>query len=220
MAVISVGDRALIGGTLCLPRIGVWHMDAVLDSPDQLSGAVTVKIGDDLTLNGTVHEGAPYTETGYYRIFGGSGGLSQTAKPAGYSQCQLRRPLTDLLIGIGEKLSAISTASVLNTQLTAWATLGVAAGRQLAALLQAAPANTAWRVLPSGEFWVGQETWPDANIGEYELMGRLPHEARAEITTERPTLLPGTTLAGGKISYVEHRIDASKLRTLVLLENF
>ncbi len=126
--------------------------------------------------------------------------------------------MTDLLQGVGEKLASDATASVLSTQLTAWSTLGVAAGRQLAALLQAAPAATAWRVQPGGSIWVGLETWPDAGI-EYEEIGSLPHERKIEITTEAPTLLPGTKLDDGrKVSYVEHRIEASKLRTLVYLE--
>ncbi len=90
-------------------------------------------------------------------------------------------------------------------------------GRQLAALLQAAPAGTAWRVLPNGKVWVGAESWPDSGV-DYEELGELPHELRMEITTEAPTLLPGTSLGGRHVSYVEHRIDSSSLKTLVLLE--
>lgn len=217
MALVNVAGQGLIGGTLCLPRIGVWHLDAVLDSAEQLSGSVKVQIGDALELVGTVDAGAPYTETGYYRIVGGGNGMRKNAKPKAYGQCLLRVPLKDLLEGVGEELASDASAQVLGLSLPAWSTLGVPAGRQLAALVQAAPKGTAWRCNTDGKIWVGAESWPDAGVA-YEEIGAHPHQHKIEITTEAPTLLPGTTLDGRRVSYVEHRIDASKLRTLVYLE--
>lgn len=217
MGVVTVAGQGVIGATVCLPRVGAWHMDATLDTDAQLSGQVKVALGDSLELTGTIVAGGPYTETGYYRIVGGANGLRSSAKPKAYGQCQLRIPLKDLLEGVGEKLASDADAQVLGVQLAAWSTLGVPAGRQLAALLQSAPKGTAWRVQPGGSIWVGLETWPDAGIS-YEETGALPHEHKIEITTEDPTLLPGTTLDGRRVSYVEHKIDSGSLRTLVYLE--
>ncbi len=218
MAAITVAGMGAMGATLCLPRVGCWHMDAVLDTAEQLSGSVKVSLGA-LELTGFVLAGGPYTETGYYRIVGGGGGLggSKLATARAYGRCQLRVPLQALLKDVGEELDPTSDQAVQNTQLAAWSLLGVSSGRQLAALLQAAPAGTAWRMKPGGKVWVGAETWPDAGI-DFEEIGQLPHEGKIEITTEEPTLLPGTKLDGHKVGYVEHRIDSGRLRTLALIE--
>ncbi len=92
MAIVTVAGEGLIGGTLCLPRVGAWHLDATIDSATTLSGAVKVQIGDDLELSGFIFAGAPYTETGYYRIVGGAGasGRRRRRRPTGSASCAAR----------------------------------------------------------------------------------------------------------------------------------
>lgn len=219
MAAPTVGDQGVFGLTVCLPRVGFWHADAIVDVATQLSGRVTVDLGQ-LQLEGTVLTGAPYTDTGYYRIVGGAGGLagSKLCKPRAFSRCTLQQPLVALLDDMGEQLDDVnSDPAVLGQQLGAWFKLGVAGGRQLRALLESAPAGTAYRFSDNGKLWVGKETWPDSGL-DFEEIGQLPHEGRVEITTEDATLKPGVLLDGKKVSYVEHRLDSGRLRTLVLLE--
>lgn len=222
--IVNIAGVSAIGATWCLPRIGCWHMDAVVDSAEQLSGTVKIQVLNDpsqppiLEYSGTIAAGAPYTDTGYYRIVGGADGLRSSAKPRAYGQCQLRVPLKDILEGVGEQLDSSSDTAVTNLQLPGWTTLGVPAGRQIRALLQAAGRDVAWRFLAGGKLWVGRETWPDAGVS-YEELGSLPQEHKIEIATDGPTLLPGTKLDDGRrVSYVQHSIDSGKLRTLVYLE--
>jgi len=85
--------------------------------------------------------------------------------------------------------------------------------RQLAEELEAV-----WRVLPDGEIWIGQESWPEVSP-ERDLISEDPRGEFAEFGTDSPTLLPGTVLDGKRVSVVEHRIEPESVRTLVWYES-
>jgi hypothetical protein len=47
----------------------------------------------------------------------------------------------------------------------------------------------------------------------------LPHELRAEIYADNPTLLPGQSFLGGNVSGVEHSVEPAKIVTHVLFND-
>jgi hypothetical protein len=88
--------------------------------------------------------------------------------------------------------------------------------RLLAPLAQA----VTWRVLPDGTIWAGPETWPDSGLttDDYQILDEDPREGTALLGVEAPVLLPGTALAGRRVSYVEHLINAEGVRSNVWFE--
>ena len=221
MTFMSVGGFDVCAATLVMPRVGAWHLDAVVDSDGApLSGAVTINIADStLTLSGTVLRSDTYLAMVRARIVGGAGGLSTIAQPKYYQQAGRYKPtvqlvLGDLLKGAGETLSGTADAPTLATPLLAWTTLGVPTFMMLDALMRAAPANTVWRVLPDGTHWIGPETWPTAQL-EYDFVEYVPEENKFELAPTAPTLLPGVTLDGVKVGSCEHHITGSSVRTTV-----
>lgn len=226
MALLTAQGLAVIEATLCLYRIGVWTADLVVDAPSPgeqalLSGAITLAVNDGaLEFKGTAVPGrsGEFLDAGHLLVVGGGGGLQRLTTAKHYQQATVRIVLGDLLRAAGETLAAATDAAVLATQLDRWTTLGRRTiGAALSSLVGTAAAGTAWRVLPDGTVWLGQETWPDAGI-DYDILNRSPREALLEIGVEAPLLVPGTTLDGKRVSYVEHRVAGGHVRTTVYLE--
>jgi hypothetical protein len=68
---------------LCqVPDWGCWWADVDLSEPEELSGAVVLKLADK-TLNGTIVSGGAANGTAGYRLVGGAGGWGREipAKP-------------------------------------------------------------------------------------------------------------------------------------------
>lgn len=225
MAFATANDSLVIRGTIGIPRAGAWHADLRVDAESALSGAITLKIADGLTLVGTAAPGRTgvWLDTASLRMVGGAGGLANKAKPRHYRKTALRSVLGDILATAGERLAPTSSASILDLTFLHWATIGQACGRMISALLgdSRLPADVAWRVLPDGTVWVGVETWPAsplANVVDYQDLDESPSDGWMELGVEAPSLLPGMTLAGRRVSYVEHLIDGATARTRVWLE--
>jgi len=209
-------------GRICMPRIGAWHADlaATMDAP---SGRCTLAIDGGPTLVGTAHRSGSWLDTAHVRMVAGADGLGKRALPRHYRGASLRIVLLDLLATAGETLSGAAGASVLRLNFDAWTTIGQSVGRMIGALLADSrlPAATAWRLLPDGTLWVGQESWPDSGLApvtDYQDLSEDPAIGALELGVEEPTLLPGTLLGGRKVSYVEHRISGETTRTSVWVE--
>ena len=121
----------------------------------------------------------------------------------------------DLLRAAGETAAASADTNLLSTTLPAWCVRGAGVGMQLDELVVALRAT--WRVLLDGTIWVGQESWPEADV-DLELMELSPPEDRAMFKCEAPSLLPGTTLDGRRVSRVEHLIGEASVRTVAYFE--
>jgi uncharacterized protein YfiM (DUF2279 family) len=222
MALVAVNGHGLIDGRLIFPRSGAWYADLRVDTAEAVTGAVTISIGDGrLVLKGTVSRGAEYADTGFVRVVAGADGLRKVAKPRSYNQSSLRIVLGDLLGGAGEKLAASADGATLSKHLVAWTTAGLSAGVALARALRSAAPAASWRALPDGTFWVGPETWPDSGLvtDDYQILDEDPRQLTALLGVEAPLLLPGTALAGRRVSRVEHTIGADGIRTWVWFED-
>lgn len=222
MALVEVNGHGVVDGRIWFPRTGAWHAELRVDSTDPVTGAVTISIADGrLVLRGTVWRGAEYVDTSFLNIVGGAGGLRSIARARAYTQTSLRIVLGDLLAGAGEKLSPTSDAATLARPLAAWTTPALPVGQAIARALRSAAPTASWRVLPDGTIWVGPETWPDSGLttDDYQIMDEDPRQLTAELGVEAPVLLPGTTLAGRRVSRVEHVIGAEGVRSIVWFED-
>lgn len=224
MAFATLNGRPVFHGEICIPRVGAWTADLAVDSEQAITGACTLAIDGGLTLVGTAVQTGVWLATAHLQVTGGAGGLGKTARPQHYRQTTLRMVLQDLLATAGERLAGSSDANTLALSFPAWVTLAAPIGGMIAALLEDSrlPFAASWRVLPDGSVFVGVETWPDSglvNLVDYQDLVEQPEEGILELGVEAPRLLPGTTLGGRRVSYVQHRIDGEGARTTVWVES-
>jgi len=152
------------------------------------------------------------------RVVGGAGKLGSELAPRWYAGAPRELPLRDLVEEAGERLASSSDPTVLGEVLTpGWARLRGTASAALARLLEGTGAS--WRLLPSGELWVGPETWPTASgMADLVVLEEDRSRGRLVLVSEAPTLLPGQTLRGDRVSDVEITLEPERLRIEAWLE--
>lgn len=202
----------VVRATITMPRIGAWHADLQVDTTDAPAGAVTLQAGA-LTLKGFVNRARVHQAIARVRLVGGAGGLQKVATPKHYTSPILRIPLDDLARAAGETLSATGHAATLNRQLLAWTTLGLPTGAMIQAL--ADHVGVAWRALPDGSLWFGPETWPASTLKDPRFLDEVPEQGTIVVGADTVEILPGTTLAGRRVDYVEHLVSQNEIRTKV-----
>lgn len=222
MALVTANGLAVLDAAICMPRVGAWHADLRVDTPDAITGPVTISIDEGrLVLNGTVWRGGAFAGSASVRVVAGANGMRTIAKAKHYTQTSVRIVLGDLLSAAGEKLSSTASSSILSRHLDAWTTAAIATGGLIARLLAIASPGSAWRFLPNGQIWIGTETWPDSGLADadFQDIDENPAVAEALIGVEAPVLLPGTTLLGRRVSYVEHLVNEAGVRSKVFFES-
>lgn len=210
---VTVDGFGVVRGTICMPLVGAWHADLLVDAESGFQGALTVQIADQLELVATTDRSLAYQGMTQLRMVAGANGLRRTATPTYYRRPTVRQVLTDLLEKSGDTLAESADAAILSQQLHAWTTILAPVGQMVAALVEAAPGAN-WRLLSDGGVWVGRETWPDSGVDVVEL-SEDGCNAVVELGVDAPVLLPGTTVNERRISYVEHRIESDSVRSLV-----
>ena len=227
---ISVGDsdpQPVISGTICLPRIGTWHLDIKVDSDVDIaedSPALVSINGGELDLYGTVTRAIEYQGVTQVRVVGGDAraddlgarGLQRLSKPKHYTKPTVGGVLADLLADSGNVLSGDSTTkAAVAVDIAGWTTVASPAGRQIAELLR--PLGLSWRMLPAGSVWVGFEEWPASDIADDDFQ-TLEYDHWNGIITFgllSPTLLPGTTIGGYRADRVEMTIEGDSVKARV-----
>jgi hypothetical protein len=222
MGFVTANGLDAIEAIIIMPRMGPWHADLVVDAVDasKLTGDVSIDVASGgLKLSGSVRRGGVFAETPTIRVVAGKGGLGKEAAAKAYENPTFRNILSDLLSAAGESLSDTSAQGTLSAKLTNWATIKRPAGECISALVtKGAPADTVWRMLEDGKLFVGVDSFPEVKI-DFQVMKSSPQEGRLEIGTDSPTVLPGKTFDGRKVSYVEHRIASGKIRSAVWFED-
>jgi len=211
MSVLTLNELSVVEGTIRLPRIGVWHADLRLDNTQLPSGSVKLESEDKaLSLQGTVLRGEVWHERVEVRIVGGAGRFHKSLPAKFYEQVPLRLVLEDICREVGERLSTASDTSLLQIPLTRWTRFEGPAFATLHTLMGVCQGS--WRLLPSGELWLGKESWPEWK----EPVDILMYDSAkgfVEIASPLLSLTPGVSVQGKRISHVTHRIQAGKVRT-------
>ncbi len=216
MAYCTLNGAPVVEATVCLPRSGAWHADLIVAKDAAPTGAVTLGLAEGrIQLKGTVlRGGAPYL-TALVRVVGGAGGLQRILAPRAYRQVPRGTVLRAALSEAGESLSPNADQATLAEVLDHWVRRQAPAGELLGALL--ASSGASWRVHADGSVWVGPESWPPTKSADWVVLEQLPQLGKVVLSTDTPALWPGEVLRGRKVEYVEHRVDAKRIRTEVLL---
>ncbi len=210
----------VVSGTVSRPRQGAWRADLRVDveDPGRLAGRVTIVLGGR-TFVGTARRAGPYLGATQVRVVGGAGGLARSFGPKAYRGVPLRLPLLDVLGVAGEALAPSADPAAMATTLVFWQAVAQPAGQALASLVQAADGAPTWRVLPDGTVWVGRETWPACRLADFDQTDEDPELGRLELAADEPAIDPGQVFLGRRVSYVEHQVDARRIRHLVWFED-
>jgi hypothetical protein len=219
-ALLTVNGASVVRGAIERPRIGAWHGDLVVDAQDVtlFQGAITIAWGDSLTMKGSAFRVGVHHDTIFLRVIGGAGGLGTILPPKAYQNVTAQIPLLDIAAGAGETISSTVGSDVLGVFLPMWVRLQQGAGMALAALLRTT-ATPAWRVLSDGTLWAGIETWPEATLEQWDEIEVEPHQGRVLIGTDTPTVDPGSTFQGGRVSFIEHQIDEGEVRHVLWFDD-
>lgn len=211
----SVNGRDVLSAELREPRIGIWLGEIDLDSEEPLSGALDLVI-DDVHFMATAVRGA--VEQGRYHawIIGGKYGLSKQVSAKHYISVEGRVPLREILQEAGESLSPKTDPAVLSRRFERWSRATGTAGSALAQF--ATDAGVSWRMLRDGTVWLGPESWPEAKAS-YDIIDVIPARARMVIAPEVPSVKPGETFAGGKVSTVTTIVAQDGTRQDILFED-
>lgn len=211
---LTLNGSPIVEGVVCLPRVGAWHATLRVDAETAPTGRVSIDL-DGTTYSGTIVRSGIRWGAVEVRVVGGAGGLSRSVPARYYRDVPARIVATDLIRGAGETLATSADPAALGTMLSTWTVAGGSAADALRHLLTTL--NTSWRVLPDGTIWIGAETWPTQRL-DHEVVDVSPAEGWSEVWSERLSLMPGVTLDGQRVSYVEHHIAPRRIRTRFWIE--
>ena len=207
---------------LVIPSRGLWTADVVLDRSVQMSdlaGAVTLKLGDNFVLVGTVFRAGDFTGAAGYRVVGGEGGWMKLLPAKAYQSpagVKLSAVLNDTAKAVGEKVNVQQDSTVGNFFIRE---NNAPASRVLNALAPnwwVNPADGITQVGTRAQTHITSQfdTLPVAD-GTSLLLGRIV------VATDKPEeWIPGRQFQSlvvslKTISAVVHRLDAQKFRTEV-----
>lgn len=214
MSFAAVNGAPVVSCAVSLPLVGAWVAEVRLDTREPVEGAATLRLGDTLELHGTVVSGGVHAGAAYARLVGGNGRLAAELPSRYYRDVPARIPISDALTEAGEVFASSSDATILDAWLPLWTRTAGRTSDAIAQLIKAAGGG-AWRVLPDGSVWVGQDTWPSAPRFDFVEIEEFPAERRVEIATEEPKLLPGMTFLNRRVSHVRHVLVPEAFRTHV-----
>lgn len=220
MPLLSLNGQPVVEAVLVYPRVGRWVGSVAVDADaaEGLLGACRLMVGD-VEWTCTARRGGEYAGQVWLQLVGGAGGLLKYIGPDAWTNTTLRVPLSAALAAAGERLSAAADAQVLGAGLPYWVRLrGECLGEVQELSLQAGP-GVGWRFGPDGSVWFGRETWPLAQIGDFDLVDSDPSKGTARLGVEVPRLQPGTTLLGRRVGTVTHKVTPDEVRTLVVFDD-
>jgi hypothetical protein len=213
MSYLTLNGAPCLAATITLPRRGAWTADIeTLNAPSVSAGdAVTLVLGSQ-SFVGTVHRVTRFEGRGFdVRIVGGCGGLSLLLPAAQFFQPTIRNVLDSALAASEEALSSTSDLTSLAANLDFWERPERTLGQELDAV--ARTAGLEWRVLPDGKIFLGTSSWAQASLTAYEVMEHTVDTGKMVLAADDPTVLPGQTIEGLRVSLVIHRVTEEATRT-------
>ena len=183
------------------PLVGAWRAEIEIEADSlslELSGSVTLRVGDR-ALVGAIVPGQvdALSGRGRLKIVGGLGGWGGVAVRArDYLDVLPRTLVVHLATDAGERFSTDALDALPLTVLGLWARPSAPPGDSLSIL--ARRLGLSWRVLDSGETWIGVDSYPSA-----PLVDQPPEEAYGDdgalcVYPGSMALEPGTAWADGR----------------------
>jgi hypothetical protein len=217
VAAVRCNELAVTQGSITLRLRGVWSADLVVDTEDasKVEGDVTIDIADGtLQLVGTARRAGVYQKRALVRVTGGKGALRKELEAKAYRELSAKVIVSEILDDAGESLSGDADSGALGKQLKFWNRFAGPAGQRLQDVANELGVN--WRVLADGKVWLGSEAWADSKVKNFHLLSDNPATRSIMFGCDAPVALPGTTLDGRKLEWVEHRISPKSIVTEAL----
>lgn len=219
MSYLTLSGAFLARAVLRLPLVGAWVADVEhLDPPSVAVGeSVTLVIGSQSWVGTVVRAETAQGRTWDTRVVGGAGGLGQTLTPKQYRSPPASLVAADLLSEVGESLAAASSLTLVSVLLRAWVRRATTAGQAMDDLTR--PLGYHWRVLPSGDVWVGTDTGDAVSLEEFEILEEDAARGLTLVACSEPTVTPGQTWtnpqtgASYEVGTVVHRVSEQDTRT-------
>ncbi len=219
MAMVTANGLDVSWLNVVRPQRGAWHLDATVHASSGIApgDSVTVEIGGGaVELVGRATRAAAHEDLLRVRVVAGNAGLAAVAPAKFYQGAKVQLVVGDLLQAAGEQLALTADAAILGGLLTNWSTLARPVGVELQTLLGTVAPDAVWRSTSAGAIWLGPETWPESDQA-FELLERDAQRRRITIGCEVPTLAPGETLDGERISDVEYLISSAGSTVVAML---
>lgn len=212
MSLITLSGLDVVSGTLGLPLVGAWHLEAVLATTDApvVGESVTLSLGGVPFVGAVIYSASDSGNRVTVRVVGGRGGLGDTVAAKGYYQTTRKVVLVDALGTGGETLSVL--ADGVDVVLDHWTRLESTVADVVRHVAEHAGLN--WRVLADGSIWMGSESWAPLEV-THTLESEEPTREAFTVAVESASVLPGTTFRGHQVSGVEYKFDGRKIRARV-----
>jgi hypothetical protein len=214
MSLVTLNGARVQALTLHMPRVGLWHGVAIVDSRAAVAPRVTLT-APELSLVGANIVGSSFLDSQCVRLVAGAGGLRATLPARGYRSPTVRLILQDLARESGETLSTTIAPAVLARTLPFWTRAQGSGGQSLATLATAL--GVSWRVLDDGSIWVG--TLPTVEVvGAYQVIDERPHDRWLMTASSAPFIRPGSSIRGRAVREVSHTFEGDRVRSEVFYE--
>lgn len=216
MSQVSLGSFPVLNCHLVVPLQGAPTAWVDIDSATAPTGAMVLSFanesGPPVTFAMTVVTSTEWQGRSKVFLVGGAGGLAKPVVARSYVETPARIPLADLIRDAGEVLDP--SVNVDPAEFSSWTRASAPAERALSTL--ARELGLTWRVLPMGKIWIGTDTWAPftTDLTEFDDDGG---KDIAIFAPSAPTLLPGVTIGGRKVTGCVYQLD-SKLRLEVMFD--
>lgn len=213
------GDLDALVVDVTIPRVGVWLAHATLREASAATGAASLVLtgpsGAEQVFAGTIRRSGRWAGAAEVQmvIVGGAGALAGTigpldhAAPAGVPASLVVEKIAEeagetLATGVLDELAGYLVARWTRVEGTGLEALGLLADEL----------GLAFRVLDSGEVWMGAEAWPDVDsatvLGD-EPMAEDHDDGRFESRPDEAILRPGVVLRDRRVERVTYRCSSA-----------
>lgn len=218
----SLGDLAIYQGSVRLRQWGPWtalvecSATSALPAGEAVSVVMRREDGTEDVFAGAVRRSGvlPGSETLVTSIIGGAGKLLAPLSAVPYAP-----GLTPITAGLvvariaadaGERLAPGVEAALDARALARWHRAAGVPGWQALDLI-AAELDYVWRALPSGEIWMGAETWPTVSAAPVYLSPD-PDDGATLYAPDGAPVAAGQTLDGVRLVEVVYDVAPGRLR--------
>lgn len=190
---IAVGGVPAISISLHVPSIGPWWADCILETASDVSGRVSIEIGDTWTLSGTAIVTGTFAEQRLVRVVAGAGAWGTLLAASAYHSdggVSARRVATDAAETVGEVIGTFApTRPTIENDYVRIAGPAVRA-------LEDVIGTASWWVDFEGSTIVGTRETSTPEPGSYELLEYDPINRVATLgANDLSALTIGTILA-------------------------
>lgn len=205
MTALTLDSNPVLSASISMPRIGTWFADVTVSGEVALSGQVALTDGSSGLLGAVINQDGAFAGRTFTRLVGGAGGLRNVLSPRHYRSASVGKILGDICSEAGEKKSLLIDPRLSLQRVPYWSRPAGTGGAALANLCDSLGA--VWRVLPTGEVWIGEPGLSLAAPSEYQVLDRDPLDGSYDIAIDGPSLWVGMSQAAGTIRRIEYSFD-------------